>query len=145
MKRTGLARKTPLDSRSTLARSRLRSKPRRRETVPESAAWREAFVAIGKGRCVVCGKLPARGALHDAHHVVPKRFLDELARRSGLGPSEAERLRWDVRNGVPACRKDHDRHETAFRRMRLDELPAEAWEFAHEWGFGSKLASWYDA
>jgi 5-methylcytosine-specific restriction endonuclease McrA len=55
--------------------------------------------------CIVCDK-PAR----DLHHVLPVRHFPELVN--------------EVENLVAMCRPCHMNHESAFRRIYANELPA---------------------
>lgn len=56
------------------------------------------------------------------------------ARRNEDCDLTREQIAWDPRNGMPLCRRCHDLHTTAARRIPRRRLPASAWEFAQELG-----------
>jgi 5-methylcytosine-specific restriction endonuclease McrA len=106
MKRTPLKadpEKTRQWVQKSQAKNTLQSKPKARVRVNRDE---QAVVhKRSKGKCIVCLEQPSR----DVHHVLPQRLFPELA---------------DVAaNMVGVCRKCHARHENAFRRIYMQELP----------------------
>lgn len=144
MKRSG-----PLRRSGRLVRSKpfkrgkpLRAKPR---TTPQyDAEKKRAFdLAVlrpgGKrAKCAVCGA-PA----DDAHHVLAKQTIKQYALSAGLSWDELQDLLWDPRNGLPVCRRDHDRHENAFARIPRHCIPGVAWDFADAIEMGHRLDANY--
>lgn len=51
--------------------------------------------------------------------------------RRFTGP-EIQRLLWDPRNGMAVCERCHQKHELAVARIRLGQVPKEAFVFAQE-------------
>jgi 5-methylcytosine-specific restriction endonuclease McrA len=105
VKRSPLARKTPLArGTATLTRTALApSKPKRRERVPPNV--RKRVFARSKRKCIVC----SRRVRLQIHHVLPVREWPALVA--------------DDANLVGICEPCHQRHESAHRRIRWEELP----------------------
>lgn len=111
-----------------MKRTRLRAKPKPSTTDRALAeAWQRAVIRRGK-RCVVCGR--KRGL--QAHHVLRQQDLRTYAHRHHLSLHEAERIRWDVRNGLTVCKPCHDRHTGREKRILREQLPASVFEFVAE-------------
>lgn len=116
--------------RSDLARSPLRSRPRRREREgPLSPReWHDAVFIAAHGRCAVSGET-ARDAddpRFHGHHCVPKRDLRGHGHRG---------LVWEPRNGVWLRADIHFDHEfSAFRSdlVPYTVLPRSVWDFCGE-------------
>jgi 5-methylcytosine-specific restriction endonuclease McrA len=101
----GLTRKTPLESKTGLKRSRIKSREPRRD-------WTEAITKVQEeGRCRVCG---ASENL-EAAHVIPRAKSDERV----TGPRGGEVLRVPRDAVVPLCREHHGDYDA----HRLDLLP----------------------
>jgi hypothetical protein len=97
----------------------MRSRRRRRDIDPElAAAWKAAVVHRGS-RCLMCG---GRAELQ-AHHVIGQQVLRRYARELKLKRATAQRVLWDRRNGVPVCRRCHERHTCAYVRIPRARLP----------------------
>lgn len=126
MKRSPLKRTTPL------ARGTARLKARRRPAVGTVEQRVEFKLAVCHplAVCAVTDDGPCEGELH-AHHVVPQAWLRKHF--AGLSIHLAELL-WDARNGMPLCRRHHDRHTLATRRVPLSALTAMHCEFIHNVG-----------
>lgn len=125
---TPLSRETPLERKS-----RIQPKPKPKRTDEEAAAsalWHR-IVTEGK-RCLMCG---TRSDLQGHHHV-PQQVLRRQARTLGV---RAWVLVWDLRSGVPLCKRCHERHTLAVQKVPGWRLPAEAWEFAREIGLEHRL------
>lgn len=109
-------------------------RPRPKEGPLSPLEWRLTVWDLDRGRCVQCGQAVRR--LGDswewqAHHVVPKQRL----RREGLHARV-----WDAANGVVLCRRCHERHELAVRRVSPKNLPGRCRDFAASLGtWGSDL------
>lgn len=144
-----LQRKTPLTSNSPLKRTgslsrakRLLSRPSPRMGQVERAEalqwhahamWTDDGVRRVRTDCAIGGW--AHGDDLEVHHIVPKRIL----KREGY----ADRL-WDDRNALVLCRRCHERHELAVRRVPFDLLPPQVHDFAEELGLGWVLERYYD-
>lgn len=85
----------------------------------------EKFRGYKMARCIVC-----EGVAEDAHHVIPKQRLKAIAGRLSMTPDETSDLLMDRRNGVPLCRRCHDLHESAHKRIPRSKLPPKAIAFA---------------
>lgn len=141
-RKTGLERRTPLDSRSELKRTPLKpisdkQRARKREDAARVEAEGAAFHAAILGeRCVVCGRTDAQarektGYGHQAHHGVRQ----EVLKRLGL-----HHLLWDKRNAVCACEEPcHRRHTSRHRRILRAELPERVLAFAVNEGLEREL------
>jgi hypothetical protein len=101
--------------------------------VASARAWREAARA---GICVMCG---SRQGLH-GHHVIRQQLLRGLARRREL---DYEELRWDRRNLLVVCERDHADHHGALKRIPRSKLPAAAIEFARKHGLEAVIEREY--
>ena len=111
MKRSRLLRRTPLRSR------RRPTRPRPGEDYLARAAWKEprsGFCTCG------CGRF----SMHlERHHVVEAQRIKQEGRWD---------LLWRLDNSMllhPTC---HARHTAAFRRIRIEYVPAPALQFALE-------------
>lgn len=103
-----------------LSRSKRPRRKRKYKTVGDlEASNRRAFhEAAWKQRCcAVCGK----GGSFQSHHVVEKQKLRIIGRLD---------LVWDTRNALRVCGDCHDAHTIGFRRINLDRLTDENYEFA---------------
>lgn len=93
--------------------------------------WRVAVLVADNGHCVGCGAGPFTADqdrwVWQAHHPLPKRML----------PPE---LKYDPRNGVVLCRRCHEQHEAAFKRVPGDRLPGRVWAFASDVGAWASIA-----
>jgi hypothetical protein len=157
VKRSRLRRGRPLQQRTQLKQG----KPLERKTPLKPGPWRRDLEqwsrldqqahAVWKGkvmraRCVVCladGLTADRHPRRDAHHVLPAQRLRRYVRARKLPAEEAATLRRsllnDVRNGVSLCRRCHDRHESAHRRVPRELLPGRVEQFAVELGLAHVL------
>lgn len=125
-------------------RKGLTSRPRRRTPAEKEAStiWRELVVA---SRPAVFTALEleerARGerrfAIVLAHHIILQQVLRRRARDLGVPP---KLLVCDVRVGMPASKRRHERHHSGHEPILREELPAAVFEFAAEWG----LTEWLD-
>lgn len=151
LKRTPLQRQKRLASHKGLARGEVKL----RRTSLKHARWNrhdwEQYtkrmasahhawkLKVARGRCVMC---QARGvtvdahSIHDAHHIVPARYIRRYVRSLRLDAPEAAkllaRLLYDPRNGLCLCRRDHDKHETGYTRVPRELIPSKAFQFARE-------------
>lgn len=107
-------KRTPMPPRQSGLK---RTRRKRMSNEEKAQAWE--FKLAGAGPlCLVCGRLrPLRFV--DAHHVVYEQHLT------------AEQ-RWDRRNALSVCRKCHDGHHAASRRIPLSALTEDNWAFARE-------------
>lgn len=82
-------------------------------------ANRRAFheVAWKQRVCQVCGK----GGDYETHHVVKKEHL----KQKGLYD-----MIWDTRNALRLCHGCHAAHTLGYRRVKLDRLTDDNYEFA---------------
>jgi hypothetical protein len=107
-----------------------RSRPRRNGDKVAAQKWWDAVQAKTGGRCWVNPNVAAS----DSHHVIEKQTL----KRRNL-----DHAVWDPRNGIPLSRRVHERHSTAVERIPRSVLPAEAFEFAAEFGLMDVLERRY--
>jgi hypothetical protein len=81
--------------------------------------------------------MQARGACYggiDSHHIIPKvRLKLSLGRERGIEAAQ------DDRNLCALCRYHHHRVTVRALRLREDEVPDRAWEFAADYGLGWSL------
>lgn len=134
MKRTPLLRKSPLKAGTA------RLKVRRRKTVG-TVDQRLAFklvVCHPDAVCAVTDDGPCDGQL-EAHHVVAQSWLRRRYGNSPLLPL----ILWDTRNGMPLCRRHHDRHTLATRRVPFSALTPEHCEFIDAMGADSYVERTY--
>ncbi len=82
-----------------------------------------------EGRCAISGDWA-----QDAHHIIPQQSLKWRNLHAHL---------WDARNGIPLSRRVHERHTTAVERIRRDQLPEAAHEFAAELGLEHLIDRYY--
>jgi hypothetical protein len=81
---------------------------------------------LSGSECLMAGRSRERcGGILDPHHVIAKQALKKHGLSSQL---------WNADNGIPLCRRHHERHETAVERVPRSLLPAEALAFAEELG-----------
>lgn len=118
---------------SGLARGKTPPKPRKAGERPVArepvgplrpGEWRDAVWELDGGRCVACGRVVPKDAdrwVWQAHHPLPKQKLPAGQR-------------YDPRNGVVLCTRDHERHETRTAVIAGTKLPARVREFAAELG-----------
>lgn len=145
LKRTsGLARRTALKAKSALERGgttlerkttlkpvsdKRRENPRRPGYDYTLFVLRVCFERKGRAYvrkpCAVCGA-PAT----DAHHVIPKQRIEQMALRLRLTVPEKVELLMDTRNGIALCAACHSNQESAFRRVPFGKLTINAIEFA---------------
>ena len=102
MRRTALARRTPL-----------RSRPKLREREPGKDAWKFPVW----GRCECCDEFSA-DRLH-RHHIL----LERLVRRAGGDP-------WALVNSMLLCQRCHLNHHAASHRIPMEKVSDAAVEFA---------------
>lgn len=98
----------------------------------------EFFMAVTRpgGRavpCLACSRLSAI----QAHHVVDK---DYIRRRVSKDPAVV----YDPRNGMPVCRRCHEKHTLAVKRLSIRLIPFPAWEFAREHNVEHRIEAHYD-
>jgi hypothetical protein len=128
VKRPGpLQRRKRLEQRAVLQRGRRRTIGTRDQ--------REAFkrrVCQG-ATCDVRDDGPCDGDLQ-AHHVVPQQAIRRAAVELGLDDRQLASLITDPRNGVAVCRRHHDRHTLARRRLPLSLIGRKHRQFAAELG-----------
>lgn len=65
-----------------------------------------------------------------AHHVISQQKLRHYALGSGLTDEEADVIAWDPANGLAVCRRHHDRHTLATKRLPLYALEVRNIAFA---------------
>jgi 5-methylcytosine-specific restriction endonuclease McrA len=96
----------------------MRRSDRRSKRVPE---WvlRDVYL-LDEGCCIVCGERVSIGELWAFHHVLPKSRWPEL--------------RNDSANIVTIHIGCHARHESAFARIKREQLPARTLELAERLG-----------
>lgn len=98
---------------------------------------RQAFTeeVLSRGGCQIAEWIPhcCDGPM-DACHVIPKQYLKWHA-RFDLKLDEAGQLAcvWDVRNGIPGCRKGHGLFDSGLHRVGIELIPVETIEFAIEY------------
>lgn len=133
MKRTPLARKSPLKRKTEIVRGeskRLRRRARRPSTNREAA---EAWARGLRGQsCACCGRRPIFG-----HHVITQQQLRRHARAQGL---DLQALLWDERNRLALCEACHLGHHRSMlptpsgrlRRGLLRQACPGVFDFARE-------------
>jgi hypothetical protein len=72
----------------------------------------------------------------DPHHVIAKQALKKHGLSSQL---------WNADNGIPLCRRHHERHETAVERVPKALLPLKAILFAQFFGLEHLLDRYPEA
>lgn len=145
--RTGsaLKRKTPLKQVSSSLKQGKPLKTRKRIPLFDDRemrkAWRKQVLARapverGVRICPACGKPPTKVNPLEAHHVTSREVIRKYVRSLRLpAPEAAEllaRLCWDVRNGIAVCRRDHDLHTRAQKRLPRALVTARNRQFARE-------------
>jgi 5-methylcytosine-specific restriction endonuclease McrA len=124
MKRSGPLKRTKALARGKVTLKRTPLKVRAQRRPPDEVALARIFheqVTRG-GRCASCGQLGNALCPIEAHHVLEKSGL----RRAGHGPEVV----WDLRNGMPLCRRCHERHTSRVEPVRRRRVPRSAWRFA---------------
>lgn len=123
MKRSGGPKR-----KSNISRTKRPSRSRRYRTTTdiEMANKRNFHEAAWKQRvCQECGK----GGAHESHHVVEKQKLRQINRWDVV---------WDTRNCLRLCPACHHSHTVGFRRVKLQNLTDDNYEFAfHILGAGA--------
>lgn len=139
-----LARRTPLKRTGTWRASKATWE---RLDAQAHAAWKQK---VTHGRCVVCvadGRERDAHPEHDPHHVLPQRVIRRYVRSLRLPVEDAKRLLrsllWDPRNGICLDRRCHDKHESGFRPVPRELIPAKAFQFARELGLDWWLEKHY--
>jgi 5-methylcytosine-specific restriction endonuclease McrA len=133
VKRSPLRRKKALRNASGLARQ---SSLRRRLPPPKGVEARRVAkqfydaVARPGGRPATCAVCGAKGRM-DAHHVISQQALKRRAAESGLDPLL---LTGDPANGMPLCRRCHEKHTNAVESIPRHLVPRSAWTFAASLG-----------
>jgi len=126
-------KRSPLKRTTPLARGTARLKARRRPAVG-TVEQREMFklqVCHPGAVCAVVDDGPCEGELQ-SHHVVSQQWLRK--RFAEFGPVGLALMLWEPANGMPLCRRHHDRHTLATRRVPLSALTPEHCEFIHNVG-----------
>lgn len=115
MKRSALARRTPLRRASLARTATLDSRPRVRTPEPAERAWKRPRY----GRCESCGLIDTR-PLH-GHHIIARQVV---ARAGGD--------EWNPANRLDLCARCHFNHEfgQANRKIAVDRIPERALAFA---------------
>ena len=120
MKRSPLARRTPLQRGTASLRRTGWLKPSRKRRERTPAEWTEDL-----GACVVC---PLEGGTCSGpvqgHHAIGRQQLCRL----GVD----RRFLFDTRNRVPVCEFRHEQHTTGYKPIPRGALPASVFEFASE-------------
>lgn len=124
-RRAPLARRTPL---RRVALHRRPATPDGDRALKETFRWRVCQTTAF--RCLIDRSGASCSGPLDAHHVTPKRALKRYAKTSRLDRRATLALLWNPANGVPVCRRHHDEHERARRRIPRELLPAAAVAFA---------------
>lgn len=125
MKRTGR-----LERRTRLKRGRRAPSPGTRE---QRERFKTLTLAAYGGRCAVEDDGYCEGDVQ-AHHVTPQEKIRQWARARRLDDESLASLLWDPANGLAACRRHHDRHTLATRRIPLDAVRQAARDFARGLG-----------
>ncbi len=137
-------KRSPLRRTSALAREAAKLRARRRPAVG-TVDQREVFklaVCHEEACCGVVDDGPHDGGLA-AHHVISQQALRGLARQLGWDAETLAQVLWDPRNGLAVCRRHHDRHTLARRRLPLYLLGPAHGEFAVELGLDHLVVSTY--
>jgi hypothetical protein len=111
-----------------------KTNPKRRKEAkryPGAIGWTQRVLALYGRLCVVCGDPAVQG-----HHAVPRQRIIRDSRKSD---EERSFLAYDARQGVPVCKRCHERHETATERIPRSTLPAGVVEWAREHGYSHVL------
>jgi hypothetical protein len=142
----GLEPGKPLERRKPMKRAPMKRARPRVSLFDDRAMrrqWHDDVVATaardGRGRrvCPVCETAEQRGTNPlEAHHVTSQELIRKYVRALRLPAYQASemlaRLRWDVRNGLPVCRRCHDLHTRAQERIPLRLVTPGARQFARE-------------
>jgi hypothetical protein len=104
----------------------MKKKPRPKATAAELEAVAR-FRKEVKGYCILCGEPGI-----DPHHLIRQQSL--RAHTSTMDDTERWIVVHDPRNGVPLCRRCHERVTSRFRPILRSEVPPRAWKFAKEHG-----------
>lgn len=118
----------------------------RRRRLPGEAAASDRWIVTVRCKSPLLvstkdGQVAALGV--KGHHVVTQQKLRQVAKDRGLSFDEENALVWDVRNGVPASARRHDRHHSYHERVTREELARhfpEVLEFVAEY----ELGAWFD-
>lgn len=103
----------------------MRSRPKPKEYDLEAANKFFTSAVFYGARCIVCSE--KKGL--QAHHAIPKAWIEQVARRLRLSNEERNALLWSPQNATSLCARCHERHTTAYRRVPRYLLPAAVWEF----------------
>lgn len=129
-------KKTPIQRNKSLARRRSRQigagTPQQRER------FHQITIARANGDCPITDDGNHDGPL-EAHHVVAQSKLRNYA-VGRLTDDEADELLWDPDNGLAICRRHHERHTLATRR-----IPVYALELRHVAFAAAVNMAWYIA
>jgi 5-methylcytosine-specific restriction endonuclease McrA len=118
VKRSELKRSTPLKSATGWSATDAPRKPLKRSKPKSRPKIARDGIRLRQGwRCLVCKALSVR---LEVHHVLPLRLWPEH------GTDEA--------NLVALCPQCHARHESAFRRIRYEELPEQVRTWVRTFG-----------
>lgn len=128
MKRTPLARRTPL-----------RARPRRRKSGEQlaSEAWART---VGSGPCAVTGLWGSGDDRIVRHHAITRQRLRRHARDHGLSETALE---WDPRVGMAVLESVHVAHHSRRRPIPFEALPESVHVFAAEYGLEDYLRRVY--
>lgn len=128
MKRGGpIKRKSAMKPGGSIERKPMKRKapkPRPPEGPLTPGEWASSAYERTEGREELRGERVTR-AESEVHHVLPKSWL----RREGRHD-----LVWDPRNAMILAKTDHDRHESAMKRIPRSRVRTETWAFAREVG-----------
>lgn len=78
-----------------------------------------------------------------AHHVIDQQKLRHYALGADLTDDEADELLWDPDNSLAICRRHHDRHTRAIRRLPLAALELRHLTFAARIDLGYVIENRY--
>jgi hypothetical protein len=104
---------------------------RRRESLPGRKGWTKRVFTLYGRWCLACPPKNQERAVQ-AHHVIP---LSTILDASHLSEKERAERAYDARNGMPVCKRCHERHETATKRIPLGKLLPQHLEWADDNGF----------
>lgn len=97
----------------------------------ETRGWPLTVFDLYGTDCLSCGK-PAQCA----HHLVPRQVIMAATH---LTPAERQALEFDPVQGIPLDNRCHELHETGTERLYFNMIPAPAIQWAHDYGFSSRV------